>query len=166
VHEAWQSEKGGNPEVTYRRFVEAGLAQTIENPFHAAIEGWLLGSQAFVDRIKKMIKSTRQPDQVPQLRKIALTPQEVLRTVAGFYEEEVLSYSIRRSTSRGRDMAAYLAHRHTTATLRELAGLFGLSHPDSVSNLVRRADKAIRDSKSVREEAGQLQQLLKTGSDP
>jgi len=167
VYEAWQGEKGGGtPEVAYRKFVEAGLVQEVENPFHAALEGWLLGGQTFLDRIKKMLKETRQPDQVPQLRKIVLTPQEVLQTVAQFYEEEFLKYSLRRSKNRGRDMAAYLAHRHTTATLRELAGLFGLSHPDSVSNLVRRAEKAIRESASLRLEMEQLQQLLKTGSDP
>jgi len=38
-------------------------------------------------------------------------------------------------------VAAWLARRLTVATLRELTEPFGLSHPDSVRNLLNRADR-------------------------
>jgi len=46
----------------------------------------------------------------------------------------------------GRDLAAYLAHRRTTATLQELAKTFGLTHTDDIGNLIRRAEQALIDS--------------------
>ena len=60
----------------------------------------------------------------------------------------------------GRDLAAYLANRRTTATLRELATAFGLSHPDSVSNLIRRAQNAISGSKAKKEDLVRIDELL------
>ena len=63
-------------------------------------------------------------------------------------------------------MAAFVAHRHTTATLRELARFFGLQHPDSVSNLVRRAERAIQESKGMSSDHEHIRELLKIGADP
>ena len=40
-----------------------------------------------------------------------------------------------------RDLAAWLARELTPVTLRELSAAFGLTHPDSVRNLIRRADQ-------------------------
>jgi chromosomal replication initiation ATPase DnaA len=60
----------------------------------------------------------------------------------------------------GRDVAAWLARRLTTATLRELAGAFGLSHPDSVSNLTRRAERAIGQSPTLRQDIEAIQKRI------
>ncbi len=49
------------------------------------------------------------------------------------------NYQSKRSMVAGRDLAASLAHRHTTATQRELVTAFGLTYPDGVSSLIRRA---------------------------
>jgi hypothetical protein len=49
----------------------------------------------------------------------------------------------RRGTA-GRDVAAMLCRRWTTAALRELSCRFGLSHPDSASDLIRRG-KSLAD---------------------
>ncbi|MEX0866610.1 MAG: hypothetical protein WD030_04575 [Pirellulales bacterium] len=55
-----------------------------------------------------------------------------------------------------------MVQRHTMATLREAAHQFGLIHPDSVSNLVRRAERQLSrspedgsDSGAIRLTAGQ-----------
>ena len=53
-----------------------------------------------------------------------------------------------------------IAHRRTTATLRELATAFGLSHPDSVSNLIRRAQNAISGSESKKKDLERIDELL------
>ncbi|HUS39093.1 MAG TPA: hypothetical protein VMX74_06565 [Pirellulales bacterium] len=54
------------------------------------------------------------------------------------------------STVAGRDLAAYLAHRRTSATLRQLAEPFVLRHPDSVSNLIRRAERQLAMSPKLK----------------
>ncbi len=162
VFRAWQGEMGGShPERSYRRFVEAGIGDPPANPLTAAWEGWVLGSKAFLKRIKRRMNSPRQPDQLPRARRLmSLDAEEVISAVAKYYEVDPATYAARRSPATGRDLAAYLAHRRTTATLRELAALFGLGHPDSVSNLIRRAEKAIGQSAALKKDIEQIEKSL------
>jgi hypothetical protein len=143
VFRAWQGEMGGStPENAYHRFVESGIEDPPSNPLRAAWEGWLLGSEAFLNRIKQRMSTPTHPDQVPRARRLAsLHAEEVIAATARYYGLDPKTYAARRSTAAGRELVAFLAHRRTTSTLRELAALFGLRHPDSVSNLIRRAEK-------------------------
>ena len=119
-----------------RRFVEDGLENPPANPLNAAREGWVLGGETFFKKIKRLVVSPKHPDEVPAAKRLAtLDPLQVITTVAAYYDESPENYARRRSAASGRDLAAYLAHRRTTATLRSLATHFGLRHPDSLSNL-------------------------------
>jgi len=69
---------------------------------------------------------------------------------------DVDAYRQRRSTAEGRDLAAYLAHGHTAATLGDLAAPFGLNRPDSVSNLIRRAEEHLAQSPQDRTLAARI----------
>jgi putative transposase len=144
---AWQGEMGGKDSgLAYRRFVESGLETPPSNPLDNALEGWLLGSDTFLKKVKKLMTKPQHIDQTPKARRLtSLDANEVITAVAAYFKASPESYQSKRSTAPGRDLAAYLAHRRTTATLRELATAFGLSHPDSVSNLIRRAQNAIPD---------------------
>ena len=68
-------------------------------------------------------------------------------------------FQVRRSGLLGRDLAAWLVRHHSSATLRELAPIFGLNHPDSVNHLVRRVDRALARSSELREDIGMTQRL-------
>ncbi len=46
-------------------------------------------------------------------------------------------------------MAAYPCRRYARATLRELSERFGLSHPDSASDLIRRGAKRLEQLKEM-----------------
>ena len=165
VWDAWAGEHGGaDPKRAYRRFVEAGLKAPPDNPLQAAWEGWLLGSEAFLKKIKRTWPGVSQPDQIPAARRLAsLEPLRVIEAVAAHYGVPVESYGQRRSSVAGRDLAAYLAHRRTTATLRELAEFFGLRHPDSVSNLIRRAEQALAGSSQLKKTSAAIDRnLMKT----
>jgi REP element-mobilizing transposase RayT len=165
VWKAWQGEMGGkDAQRAYRSFVEAGVGDPPTNPFEAAWEGWVLGSRAFLKKIKRRVVAPNHPDQVPAAKRLAmLDPLHVISTVAAYYDQSAESYARRRSTAPGRDVAAYMAHRHTTATLRELASPFGLRHPDSVSNLIRRAQRALTASSRLKKEQAEIEhRLLKT----
>ncbi len=53
------------------------------------------------------------------------------------------------------------------ATVRELSAAFGLTHPDSVRNLIRRADRALLDSRILHGEIEAIRHRLpNTGPDP
>ncbi len=89
----------------------------------------------------------------------------MIATVAQYFGVSVESCRHRRSRDPGRDLAAWLTRAMTTATLRELMEPFGLSHPDSVSNLVRRADQAIAKSRQLVKDIKVIKsRLMETGN--
>ena len=59
---------GTDAEKAYRRFVEAGLQEPPKNPFRDAVNGWLLGSQEFVDRMRDRLQ---QPHHITVFTSIA-----------------------------------------------------------------------------------------------
>jgi putative transposase len=165
VWDAWAGEYGGkDPIRAFRRFVETGLVEPPRNPLLDAWEGWLLGSEKFLRMIKKKYISPNQPDQVRHARRLGgIEASDAIKVVANHFGVDPSAYRVRRSAAVGRDMAAYVAHRHTTATLRELMAPFGLSHPDSVSNLLRRAEAQIKQSQKHKKNfADVMQKLTKT----
>ena len=115
---AWQGEMGGkNSELAYRRFVESGLETPPSNPLDSALEGWLLGSDGFLQKIKKLLSKPKNLDETPKARWLtSLDAKQVIANVAAYFNVSPSSYQSKRSTVAGRDLAAYLAHRHTTAT--------------------------------------------------
>jgi len=167
VLKAWQGTMGGsNAERAYRKFVESGIEEPPENPLSNALEGWLLGSEAFLKRMKNLFLKPKQIDRVPRARRLSsLSATEVVTIVAEYFGTNVESFQVKRTASLERDIAAWMAHRRTTSTLRELSGIFGLQHPDSVSNLIRRAEAAIGKSEKVAKQIKKLDELLaKTGN--
>lgn len=106
--------------VLAKRLCELGIENPPANPLAAAQEGWLLGGDdEFIARIKRLLKPPRHSDEVPQWKHLELSAAEVVQAVAEFYGSRAESYCVRRSQAPGRDLAAYRAHRRTTATLRE-----------------------------------------------
>ena len=102
-----------------------------------------------------------QADQVPNARKLSsLNATDVISIVAEYFGTTAESFQTRRTASVERDIAAWMAHRRTTSTLRELSGVFGLRHPDSVSNLIRRAEAAINQSANIANQIKHLDKLL------
>jgi putative transposase len=148
LYSAWQGEMGGNSaEAAYRGFVEQGLVELPESPFRKATDGWLLGSQPFIDAMRERMKRPHYVDDVPTSRRLSTVATEtVLAAVAEYFGVVPTTFQERTRGDECRDVAAWLTRRWTTATLRELAESFGLSHPGSVSNLLRRADRAVAES--------------------
>jgi hypothetical protein len=108
VFRAWQGEMGGsNPARSYRRFVEAGLADPPANPLAEAREGWVLGSKAFLKRVKQRMAAPAQMDQVPRARRLmSLDAEKVIIADGKYYKLDSAQYATRRSTAPGRDLAA------------------------------------------------------------
>jgi len=167
IYSAWQGEMGGShPEAAYRRFIAEGLATMPEDPFREAVGGWLLGSPKFVERVRAGMTSPRNPAAVPAARRLAgYDYRAVLAAVAEHYGIAVDSFLRQRSGAVSRDLAAWLARELTPVTLQELSAAFGLTHPDSVRNLIRRADRALLGSRPLRNEIEAIRHRLpKTGN--
>ena len=152
---------GGDVERAYRRYVEQGLAEPVPSPFADAVQGWLLGGDRFAGRIKQLIHELCGANQVQPARRLSGVPlKTVLAAVAEYYRVSPESFRQPRSGQLSRDVAAWLARRLTPCTLRELAEPFGLTHPDSVRNLIRRVDAALSQSRRLRHDVDSIRQRL------
>jgi hypothetical protein len=80
--------------------------------------------------------------------------------VAAHFGVDPQSFRKRRGESVSRDVAAWLARELTSCTLRELAGEFGLGHPDSVRNLTRRIGSAPPESHKLRQDIAAIRRRL------
>ncbi len=119
---------GDDPAMSYRRFVEAGLADPPPSPFRDAFDGWALGSRRFVERLKSLVGPQTSDPPRPEARRLSgLDLDRVLAAVVEFYDLEPGSLARRGDGHVARAVAAWLARRHTEATLRELAPRLGLS---------------------------------------
>jgi len=85
---------------------------------------------------------------------------EGLEVVADRYRVDRASFTVKHRKRSSRDVAAWLARRVTTATLREWSSPFGLGHPDSVRNLIRRAEQAMQRSRTFRKEVDHIPRSL------
>jgi putative transposase len=151
VYASWQGGMGGSdPETAYRRYVESGLNTPPESPFQEAAQGWLLGGSGFVDRIRDMVGRAGHLDDRPAARRlVAVDVVRIQLVVAAYFKVDPQTFRDRRSRCIARDLAAWLGRQLTTSTLRELAGVFGLGHADSVRNLIRRIDRALPESRKL-----------------
>ena len=84
----------------------------------------------------------------------------VLEDVAEHYGIAADSFLRQRSGAVSRDLVARLARELTPVTLRELSAAFGLTHPDSVRNLIRGADRALLGSRLLRGEIEAIRHRL------
>ncbi len=99
------------------------------------------------------MKNPKYEDEVPLARRLSsVSLDNVLQVVADHYRVDPACFAVKHSNESSRDVAAWLARRVTTATLREWSFPFGLSHPDSVRNLIRPAEQAMEKSRTFRKE--------------
>jgi hypothetical protein len=173
VLDAWQGEFGGSDAAgAYRRFVEQGIQQPPAAPFESALQGWILGSQAFADRLRSLLPKGQAQRDVPQDRKLrSVDVALVWQATAAHYGQAQEALGQRGRHTEMRSVAAWLAKRHTQATLQELAEPLGLGRPQSVGNLTRRVDLALRKSRKLRGTIKQIEaritdQLSKTTGKP
>ena len=156
----------------YKRFTK-GLAEEVDrsgwqvvaccwmpNQIHALIktprpnlcngmQHWLSGYDA--EEFERQIR-----------RSSVITVDDVIENTAKEYGVSPAEYSGFRSSAGGRDVAAYLCRRFTSATLAELSERFGLGHPDSSSDMVKRATKLIKSNREVRKRAKRIEKSLRS----
>ncbi|HUT91486.1 MAG TPA: transposase [Thermoguttaceae bacterium] len=107
-------EDSGQARRAYGRFVRAGVEAPPKSPFAEAVGGLLLGGEAFVDRMRRLLGDRPADPSVPDMKRLQSRPplDEVLQAVAAHfgYEEPPWSRG-RRSDDASRSVAAYLGGR-------------------------------------------------------
>jgi len=127
----------------YARFVRAGVEASPRSPFAEAVGGLLLGGEAFVDRMRRLLGNRPADPSVPDMKRLESRPalEEVLQAVASHfgYEEPPWS-SGRRSDDASRAVAAYLGRRRFGYAAKAVAAALGYGDASGVSHAVRRVE--------------------------
>jgi hypothetical protein len=159
-HRDWHARNGGDPESAYRRFVKEGLTGQSDNAIDR-LKDWGNGSEEFLRKLVQMAdREELSSDTSRIVRKSQLSVDQVLQATAAEYGVEKEDCRGFRSAAAGRDIAAYLCRRYTTATLAELSEAFGLSHRDSSGDLAKRAKARIKTSSQTQQRLLQIERRL------
>jgi putative transposase len=152
---------GTDPAQAYRRYVTAGLAEPLASPWSDAHHGWLLGSAAFVARVRKLVRDDPPREQRRESRLTqSVGLEEIRKVVCRIYKVELSELNRRGSRHEARPAFAFLARRYTVATHTELAQVLGVCRPDSVPNLTKRFAKWLVERKEVRRRLEVLEREL------
>ena len=140
---------GDTPEgrKAYRQFVEAGLASQLSNPLSGAAHGLVLGSDAFVTRIRAMLTVRPDDAETPALRRLvadADMPEVIAAVVAHLGGSPDDWRPGRRCEDISRAMAAYVARQVTTLGCRAIAEALGYRNISSISVACRRVETALK----------------------
>lgn len=125
----------------YASFVRAGIDKELFRPWSKAKEGFLIGSDEFLGRIKKILPSSGEPQGIPQYRQLSDRPPicEIIEAVCDYVGEDCSTWGRgRRSNNSGRRLAAFLCHAVYRYSLKEVALSLYYVNGSSVSSICRR----------------------------
>jgi putative transposase len=165
---SWTGAFGGlDPAGAYRRYVTAGLSDPPESPWKDAYHGWVLGSGAFIERVKAMVRGQPSRERRRESRLMLSLPlSRITEVVCAFFQIEPTELSQRGSRHPARAGLVYLARSHTLATNAELAAVLGLSRAESVPNLTRRFSDWLATDAKTRKQLRDLEEMLDRLSTP
>jgi len=128
----------------YRTYVESMLGQVLaESPWAAAVAGLLYGSQAWVDRMRRLLKGERREQTA--LRALEERPGwEQVRQAVEQVKGEAWERFCARHGDWGRDLALYVARRSCGVSLRALGKHVGLDNYYAVAQAILRFDRRLR----------------------
>ena len=131
--------------------MKSGLG-VAENPLTEALSGWVLGSELFLKKAISLAQSDDDKKRQRTTRRLkAVTAEQIISETAAYHDVAPAEYVGFRSAAAGREIAAFLCRRWTGESLSVLSQRFGLAHPDSSSNLIRRAKSRMEKSKQYRQ---------------
>jgi len=138
----------------YRAYMAAGMGRKLDNPVSRSAHGLVLGSDAFVAKVRKMVAGRGRDQEVPHLGRLGRGADlnAVVAAVAKRLEADRSGWQPgRRTDDPARALCAYAVRRASGARLTELAAARGYRHPSAVSGACRRAEAAMRSAKVRRQ---------------
>ena len=135
--------RGGKAAVrrAYRRFVNAGLDGSLESPWEQAASGLVIGSEQFVEEVRRRLGKRRRDGSVPQLAGLRSRPAlaAIVSATAAEFGESVSELTGRlRADGASRAVAAYVARVRCGYPAREVATALGYRSHGGVVAAVRR----------------------------
>lgn len=133
----------------YAEYLAEGLEARLDSPLRRAVAGTLLGSEPFVERIKKWLQDRLPDREVPAARGLRerLSIEAVEAAVCRVFGAEAGQLRRRRlRSSAARGVALYLSRNWTNAPVTALGEHFGGISGQAVSTLVARVTRRLGEN--------------------
>ncbi|NQU22901.1 MAG: transposase [Candidatus Nealsonbacteria bacterium] len=127
----------------YSQFLRAAMSDPPVSPFEGAFHGLLLGSSAFVDRVRRMLAARPDDPDVTELRLLRARPplDKIVSTVAEHFQADPRDWVPgRRCNDAARAVAAYLGRRRFGYAATEVAAALGYRDHSSTGRAVLRVE--------------------------
>ncbi len=139
----------------YRAFVEEGLGRRLDSPLRAAVHGIALGSEAFLETVRRRLRPQAPDRDVPALARMQEGRRPGLERIAAAAAREFGCDRDqwrpgRRCDDLGRAVAAYAARRLGNPPARAIAEALGYRDVSSVSVACRRLERAMEQPRLAR----------------
>ena len=145
----------GRARRAYREFLQAGVDEPPPSPFRDAVRGLLLGSEAFVQRVRDALAERADDPGVPDLRRLRPRPplERIAEVVAEHFGHNVEQWQRgRRVDDASRALAAYLARRRFGYSAWQVAVALGYRGHGGVSSAVARIESSAATLQRTAEE--------------
>ncbi|MBW1796208.1 MAG: transposase [Deltaproteobacteria bacterium] len=145
----------------YREYVFGGMLGQIENPFDDVVHQCVLGTEDFVDWVKKKLSWEKQRE-VPSLRKLrrSIPIEDIIENVsAAFGVEPTLILTPNRKLSTLRRMAMELCYRYSAKNQREIGEIFGVDY-STISLNRKRLSTKLKSDRKLRKQFDKAEQQI------
>ena len=156
------AEFGRNPveaRKAYCRFVREGVETPPASPLAKAVGGMIVGSGAFVTKIRQMLESFQDDAGLPQLRNLHPSRQSrpklrrIVEEVAAYFGHDPSQWRAgKRVDDASRALATYLARRRFGYPAGKVAEALGYRSHGGVLSAVKRIESAGTSVKQIAEE--------------
>ncbi len=125
----------------------------------------IFGSPDFIDWVKSTFQQLRNHAEIPQSKLLAPTIPAIQKAVARSYRvgKDVWTSSQRGKVNEPRNVAVYLARKHSGLRLQEIGSEFGLEKYSTVSSIVARTEKMLAEDKNLRKRVERIRLALEKG---
>lgn len=133
----------------YRQYITEGLGRPLDNPLSKAVHGLVLGSDAFVAKIRRLVEPRADDAELPGLRRLKRPADmaAVIAAVTGRLGGDPAGWQPgRRCDEFSRAVAAYVARQATSNALGRIAAALGYRGGNSISVASRRVEERIKRS--------------------
>lgn len=159
VHCEWLVERFGKSwRGRFKKFVEEGVDKP--TPFEEIKARFILGSDTFVEKVKKRIQRRGSGKEVPSYKELTSpTVEDIVGKIAEFFKIEEIELKKRRRDFLPRKLAIYFVRKYTAEKIEKIGEKFSIGYT-GVSKTISRFEREIGREKEIEKIAKEIQKGL------
>ena len=161
------SDDKGLSRTRYREFVSKEPAEEINVILGKKKVPSMLGSEGFIERMRRMFSTEKRHAEVPESRSLAPDAKRIKEVVCSSYnvKEELLTVTRRGTANEPRNVAIYLMRQLRGDSLEEIGREFGAATYSSGSSVIERTKAMIAKDRTLRHRVEELKKVINMGQE-